>query len=168
MVDEDPVPAPPARVRWDTARWIGVGMIAGFLAGVALAALNAWFATSNGMGALAPFRTIATIVQGPPLATATIWVGMLLHSLIAAGLGVVFAGVLLPARRRSVGWSTWAGLVFGAAVYFVHFQVFARTVPHFSAFQEVDQPFELAAHLVFGALLATFAAAAKPQTRTQL
>src|SRR5690349_15071272 len=103
VTDRDPVPKPSGRGRWDTARWIGVGMIAGFLAGIALAALHAWFAVSNGMGALAPFRTIATIVQGSPPATATIWVGMLLHSLIAAGLGVIFAGVLLPARRRSAG-----------------------------------------------------------------
>lgn len=140
-----------------------MGVLAGFLAGVAFAALNAWFAASNGMGALAPFRTIATIVQGPPPATATIWVGMLVHSVIAAILGVIFAGVLLPVRRRSAGWLAWAGLVYGAAVYIVDFQVLARIVPQFSAFQQVNQPFEAAAHIAFGALLATFAVLAKPR-----
>ncbi|MFR9805245.1 hypothetical protein ACL02T_23610 [Pseudonocardia sp. RS010] len=165
--DPERAPAPRGPGSRGTARWVVVGALAGFLAGVGFAALHSWFAVSTGAGALAPFRRIATIVQGPPPDTDAIWVGMLVHSLIAAVLGVIFAGVLLPMRRRSAGWLAWAGLVFGAAVYLVDFQVLARTIPQFSAFQQVSQPFELAAHLVFGALLATFAVLAKPRAATR-
>lgn len=133
-------------------------LVAGFLAGVVFIALNSWFAVSMGKPALGPFKTIATIVQGPPPPQATIWVGMVVHSILSAlfglGLGIL---VLLAARRRrpSAGWLLWVGLIYGGAVYAVDFQVFSRYLHQFSAFLEVtNQPFELSVHLVFGAVLA--------------
>jgi hypothetical protein len=145
--------------------WLVWGLLSGFLAGIAFMALNCWFAVTAGNDALAPFRTVATIVQGPPPESAAVWLGMVVHSLLAAVLGLLFTALLVPIRRRSAGWLIWAGLIFGAAVYIVDFQVLARAVPRFSAFpQATNQPFELAAHLVFGAVLAALVLLAKPRT----
>jgi hypothetical protein len=53
---------------------------------------------------------------------------------------------------------------FGGAVYVVDFQIFARNVGYFSALVETtNQPLELAAHLVFGAVLAALLLLAKPR-----
>jgi hypothetical protein len=81
--------------------------------------------------------------------------------------GLIFAALLAPLRRRSAGWLAWAGLVFGGVVYLVDFQVLARFVPWFSAFLLTNQPFELAAHLVFGAVLAALLLLAKPRRTRQ-
>ncbi len=62
-------------------RYAGSGMFSGFLAGVVFIALNSWFATTMGKPALAPFKTVATLVQGPPPTQASIWIGMVIHSL---------------------------------------------------------------------------------------
>lgn len=137
-----------------TGSWLGQGLLAGFLAGVAFMALNAWFASAAGRPVVAPFRTVATLVQGPPPSQATVWIGMVIHSALAALLGVLFAVLLAGLRGRSRGLLVWAGLIYGAAVYFVDFQVLARIVPQFDAFRMTNQPFELAVHLVFGAVLA--------------
>lgn len=132
-----------------------MGVIDGFLAGVAFIALTSWFATSMGMPQLSPFRAIATIIQGPQAAasgTAHIWLGMVIHSLLAAIFGLVFA--LVTAGIRSAILVALAGPIFGAIVYIVNFQVLARIVPQFSVFRGINQPFEAAVHLVFGSLVA--------------
>jgi hypothetical protein len=104
-------------------------------------ALNCWFAATAGKGALSPFRTVATIVQGSPPESAPVWLGMVVHSVLAAVLGLLFAALLVPLRRRSAGWLQWAGLLFGAAVYIVGFQVLARAVPRLSALLDgTNQP----------------------------
>jgi hypothetical protein len=147
------------------SRWLGWGALSGFLAGGALSALHSWFAVSTGQDALAPFRTIATLVEGPPPALATAGIGMVVHAALSVLFGLLFAAALAPLRRRSAGWLTWAGLLFGGALYLVDFQVFARNVKYFSAFQDAtSQPFELATHLVFGAVLAALMLLAKPRT----
>jgi hypothetical protein len=143
--------------------WLGWGLLSGFLAGIAFMALNCWYAASIGSGALTPFRTVATIVQGPQLSSTTIWIGMLIHSLFAALLGLIFAALLAPLRRRSAGWLVWAGVLYGVAIYLVDFQVLARAVPQFSAFLALPQPFAAATHVVFGALLAALILLAKPR-----
>ena len=146
--------------------WLAWGPLSGFLAGAAFMALNCWFAVTTGNGALSPFRTVATIVQGSPTESAPVWLGMVVHSVLAAVLGLLFVALLLPLRRRSAGWLQWAGLLYGAAVYIVGFQVLARAVPGLSALLEgTNQPFELAAHLVFGAVLAALVLLAKPARR---
>jgi hypothetical protein len=144
--------------------WLGWGAFSGLLAGIAFLAINSWFAVSMGQDTAAPLRTIATIVEGPPPAEAVQGVGMVVHAALSALFGLIFAALLLPLRRRSAGWLAWAGLLFGGAVYLVDFQFFARSVPWFSAFQSTNQPLELAAHLVFGSVLAALLLLAKPRT----
>jgi hypothetical protein len=158
-------PSPSATKRTGTtASWLGWGAFSGLLAGIAFLALNSWFAVSMGQDPAAPLRTIATIVEGPPPAEAVQGVGVVVHAVLSALFGLIFAALLLPLRRRSAGWLAWAGLLFGGAVYLVDFQFLARTVPWFSAFQATNQPLELAAHLVFGSVLAALLLLAKPRT----
>ncbi|WP_219419518.1 hypothetical protein [Pseudonocardia nigra] len=147
------------------ARWLGWGLVSGFLAGVVFMALNSWFAGSMGNPALAPFKVVATLAQGPPPPQATVWVGMAIHSVLSALLGLVFAALVAPAlmRNRSAGWLVWAGLIYGGLVYVVDFQILSRFVGQFSAFlAATNQPLELAVHLVFGAVLAALLLLAKP------
>jgi hypothetical protein len=153
---------PPTRAA-RTSSWLGWGAFSGLLAGTAFLAINAWFAVSMGQAPGAPLRTIATVVEGPPPAEAVEGIGVVVHVVLSALFGVIFAALLLPLRRRSAGWLAWAGLLFGGAVYLVDFQFFARSVPWFSAFQATNQPLELAAHLVFGSVLAALLLLAKPR-----
>ena len=149
--------------RHGLSRWLGWGALSGFLAGAAFMALQSWFAVSIGQDALAPYRTVATLVEGPPPALATAGIGMVVHAALSVLFGLLFAAALAPLRRRSAGWFAWAGLLFGGVVYVVDFQIFARNVGYFSAFQATNQPLELAAHLVFGAVLAALLLLAKPR-----
>ncbi len=147
-----------------TSGWLGWGVFSGLLAGIAFLALNSWFSVSMGQDTAAPLRTIATIAEGPPPAEAVQGVGVVVHVVLSALFGLIFATLLLPLRQRSAGWFAWSGLLFGGAVYLVDFQFLARTVPWFSAFQATNQPFELAAHMVFGSVLAALLLLAKPRT----
>ncbi|HET7327886.1 MAG TPA: hypothetical protein VFJ14_11455 [Nocardioidaceae bacterium] len=136
-------------------QYLAMGVIGGFLAGVAFIALTSWFATTMGMARLAPFRLIASIIQGPEAAasgTADIWLGMVVHSVLAAVFGLAFA--LVTVGIRSAILVALAGPLFGAIVYIVNFQVLARLFEQFSAFRGVNQPFEATVHLVYGALTA--------------
>jgi len=150
-----------------TSGWLGWGVFSGLLAGIAFLAINSWFAVSMGLDTAAPLRTIATIVEGPPPAEAVQGVGVVVHVVLSALFGLIFATLLLPLRRRSAGWFAWAGLLFGGIIYLVDFQVLARSVAWFSAFQTTNQPFELAAHLVFGSVLAALLLLAKPPTHAR-
>ncbi len=150
--------------RHGLSRWLGWGALSGFLAGAAFMAIHSWFAVSIGQDALAPYRTVATLVEGPPPFLATAGVGMVVHAVLSVLFGLLLAAALAPLRRRSAGWFAWAGLLFGGAVYVVDFQIFARNVGYFSALLETtNQPLELASHLVFGAVLAALLLLAKPR-----
>ena len=134
--------------------WLVWGAMSGFVAGVAFIALTAWFTTSMGNPQLTPFRVVATLAQGPPPPEATIWIGMVIHSILSALFGLLFAVAMAGLRTGPGGRLVWAGIIYGGIVYLVDFQVLARYVTQFSAFQDVNQPFELTVHLVFGAALA--------------
>lgn len=144
-----------------SSSWLGWGALSGFLAGVVFIALNSWFATTMGKPALAPFKVIATLAQGPPPPQATVWVGMVIHAVLSALLGLVFAALAGWIRERSAGLLMWAGILYGVVVYVIDFQVLSRFVPQFNAFlAATNQPLELAVHLVFGAVLAALLALA--------
>jgi hypothetical protein len=136
-------------------QYLAMGIVGGFLAGVALIALWSWFAVSRGAPQLSPFRLVASLAQGPAAAidaTGDLWLGMLIHSLLAAIFGLIFA--LVTVSIRSARLVALAGPIFGAIVYVVNFQVLARLIGQFSAFRTVNQPFEASVHLVYGSLVA--------------
>ncbi len=134
---------------------LGMGALGGVAAGVVFIALTSWFASTQGEAPLAPFKMISTIVLGPPPAEGIIWLGMLVHVVLSLLFGLVFAAL-------THGWAgdesiALAGLVYGGAIYAINFQVLSRFVDYWSAFlQGTNQPFEVATHLVFGAVLALF------------
>jgi hypothetical protein len=125
---------------------------------VALIALTSWFSITAGQSVLAPFGAIATIVQGPgalAAGTATVWVGMAVHSVLSALFGVGFAVLTQPVRANNA-MLAMAGLLYGGALYAINIEILARFVPQFSVLFMTNHPFELAIHFFFGALLALF------------
>ncbi len=132
-----------------------LGAAGGIIAGAGFAALNLWFATVAGKGTLAPFSMISTILLGPPLAEGVVWLGLMIHIVLSVTFGVVFALLTHPWGIGTT--ATLAGLVYGGAIYVINFQILSRVIDYWGAFiQETNQPFELASHLVFGAILAVF------------
>lgn len=63
------------------------GLFGGFLPGVGFIAINSWFATSMGKPALAPFKAVASLAQGPQ----------------AAAQGTATPTRALPQRRSRTG-----------------------------------------------------------------
>jgi hypothetical protein len=134
-------------------QYLVAGFISGFLAGVAFIALTCWYSSYHGSPELMPFRFVASLAKGPTgIATHPLWMGMAIHSVLSALFGLVFA--IFTSWIRSASLVALAGLVCGAVIYIVDFQILARVVSQFSAFRTTDQPFEAAVHLVFGAVLA--------------
>lgn len=137
----------------DWARWLAWGAAAGVGAGAAFLAVTMWFATSMGDPARGPLLMISTIVQGDEAmmnGTASVGIGVAVHIALSALFGVVFA--LLVSRIRSDGALALAGALYGTALYVLNFKLIAPAV--FPIFEMANQPFELAVHVVFGALLA--------------
>lgn len=128
------------------------GLVGGFLAGVAFIALNSWFGTGGGASdsPLAVFTLVSTMAPGGT----SIWVGMALHAALSAFFGMLLAA--FTALVRGNGMLIASGLLFGGIIYVINFQVLARFVGQFAAFRATNQPFEVACHLVFGALTALF------------
>ena len=134
---------------------LGRGAIAGIVAGIPFAVITMWFAASTGGGWLAPLNLISTIVLGADAlqaGTAEPWVGAVVHTVLSAVIGMVFA-LVTPALRTN-GAVALAGTVFGALVYVVNFLIVGYTV--LPQFQMPNQPFELVMHIVFGTLLSFF------------
>lgn len=132
-----------------------LGVAAGLVAGAAFISLNCWFA-ADGKPWYAPFRTIATVVQGTPPDEANPWIGVAIHIVLSIFFGMLFMVSTHPwlAGKAMAG---LAGLAYGGVLYVINFQVLSRFVDYWSAFlNSTNQPFELATHLVFGAVLAVF------------
>lgn len=137
---------------------VAAGAVGGFLAGAAFIALLAWFDSTVGKSPFQPFRVVASLVQGPASAkmgTASVALGMLIHSVLSAFFGVGLALLTAPVRRnRSIA---VAGVLYGALVYAVNFQVLARFIHQFKALLAgPNQPMVFTVHLVFGALTSLF------------
>ena len=132
-----------------------LGAAGGLLSGAAFIALVSWFDTTVGKSDMAPFKAIATIAQGPPPTSSTVWIGMAIHAALSVIFGVIFAVFTQPLRNNRL--IALAGLLYGGAVYAVDFQVLARYVHQFSALLAApNQPMVFTVHLVFGALLSLF------------
>lgn len=102
-----------------------------------------------------PLRLISTLVLGQgalQAGTTSVVLGVLVHAILSAGFGVVFA-LVVPALKSN-GTVALAGGVYGALVYVVNFLVLANVV--FPQFRAPNDPLEFAVHVVFGYLLAVF------------
>jgi ABC-type uncharacterized transport system permease subunit len=97
-----------------------------------------WFAHSTGGKADMPLAMMATIVQGDA-GTASPTVGVLVHLVLSALIGAVFA--LVVPRLRTNGTVAVAGTAYGLLLYAVNFLVLAPLL--FTTFQAANQPFEV-------------------------
>lgn len=129
------------------------GAIAGIVAGIPFAVITMWFASTTGGGWLAPLKLISTIVLGADAlkdGTAEPWVGVVVHMVLSALIGMAF-GLIAPALRTN-GTAALVGTVYGVLIYVVNFLVISPLfLPQFTT---TNQPFELVMHTVFGTLLA--------------
>lgn len=120
-------------------------------AGVVFGTLNMWFASSMGMPADMPLPMIATIVQGEGAiadGSANPIVGLVVHMMRSAAFGVTLA--VLVSRVRSDAVRALVGLLFGGVLYLANFLVISPIA--FAVFQDANQPFELATHIIFGSV----------------
>jgi hypothetical protein len=125
------------------------GAVGGLLAGAAFLVLNMWFATSMNQPAKMPLLMMSTILLGNDAikdGTATVGVGLLVHGVLSIAFGVAFA--VVASRLRTNGSLALAGTIFGIVLYLVNFKIFAPAA--FTVFEDANQPFEFATHVVFG------------------
>jgi hypothetical protein len=155
--------------RGNTARVLGEGVVYGLIAGIIFGAVEVIGSAAMGNSPLMPVRSFASVLLGQKAFSEIVWLGWV----IAVGLGVHFAlsaifGLLYGAidSRMSVeGRTSWSrqsvvGLLFGAAVWLVNFQIIARLF--YPWFLEVPQFLQLALHAVtFGWPLGLMFAAAE-------
>jgi len=128
------------------------GAVGGILAGMVFAGVTRWFADSTGGKATMPLHMISTIVKGDKAmaaGTTSVGLGLLVHMVLSALFGMVFA--LVVPRLRTNGTVALAGTLYGVVLHVVNFLVLAPLA--FTVFQDANQPFELFAHMVFGTLL---------------
>jgi len=128
------------------------GAIGGAAAGAVFMFVTMWFADSVGDPSTGPLMMISTIVKGEAAmanGTADPTLGWIIHGAISVMFGVAFA--LVAPWFRTNGTVALAGIVYGALLYVLNFLVIAPVV--LPIFEMANQPFELAIHIVFGALL---------------
>jgi hypothetical protein len=144
----------------------GVGY--GIVAGVIFAAMEIVAAVAMGMPAAMPMRMFASVVWGgTAMSTASfgtvIFVGGIAHLALSAISGGIYGlgDALFSAHtRKSYGSQIVFGLLFGAAVWFVNFQIIARLA--YPWFLDAPQGLQLAMHsLFFGLPLGVMYAAAE-------
>jgi len=129
------------------------GAIGGGAAGAVFILVTMWFADSVGDPSNGPLMMISTIVKGEAAmanGTADPTLGWIVHGVLSILFGIAFAFV--TPMFRTNGTVALVGIVYGALLYVVNFLVIAPIA--FPIFQMANQPFELAIHIVFGALLA--------------
>ena len=139
------------------------GAIGGLVAGAVFIGITMWFATTQGNPAVAPFKLISSIVLGADAlksGAASVPLGVAVHTAISLISGIIFG--LVAARLRNNALIAVAGLAFGLLLYLVNFQLIGRFV--LPQFQMPNQPFEVFAHLVFGAIVAPFLFRWSPRT----
>jgi hypothetical protein len=128
-------------------------VIGGGIAGGVFIAVTMWFASSLGDPANGPLMMISTIIQGEgamKAGTANPTIGLVVHAVLSILFALVFS--LFVSRLKTNGTVALAGIVYGALLYIVNFLIIAPIA--FPIFEMANQPFELAIHIVFGALLA--------------
>jgi hypothetical protein len=138
------------------------GAIGGLIAGAVFIGVTMWFATTQAPeGAmkayLMPFKLISTEILGPMAVKsgeASVGLGVAIHVVQSILFGMLFA--LVVPSLRSNGMIAMAATAYGVVLFLVNIVLLPRIVPQFKAFTNTNAPFELFAHLAFGALLGFF------------
>lgn len=114
-----------------------------------------WFSATQGNPAVAPFNLISSILLGADsltAGTASVPLGVAIYFINSLVFGIILG--LVAARLPSNASIAVAALVYGLVLYLVNFQLIGRFI--LPQFQMPNQPFEVLAHLVFGAVTALF------------
>src|SRR6266700_4639105 len=120
------------------------GVVGGVLSGLVFAAVTIWFTSSTGGKSDMPLRMISTIVLGDAMmkGTTSPGVGWLVHLVLSAGFGVVFA-LLVPWLRSNAGIAV-AGTVYGAVLFVLNFLIPDQLF--FTTFKAANKPSNFPAH----------------------
>lgn len=162
--------------RGGTGRVLGQGVLYGFVAGLVFGVVEIIGSAAMGNPALMPVRMFASVLLGREAFSEVVWlgwvvaVGLVVHFALSALLGLIYGAIesrMSVEGRTSWGRQSAVGLLFGAAVWLVNFQIIARLF--YPWFLEVPQFMQLAMHAVtFGLPLGLmFAAAEHYQRRTK-
>jgi predicted permease len=129
------------------------GVVGGEFAGAVFALVTVWFTTSQGGEAKMPLLMMSTVASGSDsmaAGTASVATGVVVHLVLSALFGVLFA-LVLP-KMRTNGTLLLSAGVYGLVVYLVNLRLLSPVF--FPVFQDANQPFELLVHLIYGQLLA--------------
>lgn len=169
-------PASRDTTRGSTGRGLRQGIAYGLIAGLVFGMVELIASAAMGGPVLMPVRMFSSVLLGQEAFSEVVWLGWV----VAVGLGVHFAlsallGLLygaLQSRMSVEGRTSWGrqsavGLLFGAAIWLVNFQIIARLF--YPWFLEAPQFLQLTLHAVaFGWPLGLmFAAAERYQRRTR-
>lgn len=111
------------------------GLEVGLLAGIVFAGVQVVVAVAMGMSPWAPLRMAASVVLGETALDASVSevlrVGPVVHLGLSAAFGVLY-GITSSLSSEDIQQNPWVqaitGLVFGAALYVIDFQLIARVV----------------------------------------
>lgn len=131
------------------------GAACGFLAGAVFAQAELVAVTTTGESPLLPFRLFASLWLGKVGltivdASKAVVVGAVVHSILSAAFGAIYAFAWL--RARPIWGSSWErsavfGTSFGFLLWAVNFQVVAKAL--FPWFLQASQPRQLVLHAFF-------------------
>lgn len=139
-----------------TKRGAREGIVFGLVAGLILGVAEIIAASAAGLRPLLPLRMASSIFIGQEaltttttLATAVI-VGIIVHFVLSALFGAIYGLVnatFTPKTETDYARQTGLGLLFGAALWLVNFQIIARGA--YPWFLETSQWLQLLMHAVF-------------------
>ena len=140
--------------RDDTKRSVKEGIGYGLIAGVIFAVVSMLASAAMGQPALSPFRMYASVIFGAGAleftAGTALVAGGITHLLLSAVFGVIY-GLIMAAfplgTHTSFGSQSGFGLLFGAALWLVNFQIIARI--GYPWFLDANQLLQLVLHAVF-------------------
>lgn len=137
-----------------TRRSVKEGIGFGLLAGIIFAVAEVIAAVAMGMPALEPFRMFASVLFGAGALEfgpgAALIAGAIIHLILAAIFGVIYG--LINTRLPLEAHTNWGsqivlGLVYGAALWLVTFQIIARIA--YPWFLETNQLAQFLLHAIF-------------------
>ncbi len=150
-----------------TRRSVKTGIGFGLIAGIIFAVGEVVLALAMGMPALEPFRMFASVVFGAGALEFGPWAaligGGIVHLVLAGLFGLIYGliNTRLPLEAHTnAGTQTVLGLVFGAAIWILNFQIIARVA--YPWFLDLPQFMQFLLHAVlFGVPLGLLYAAAE-------
>jgi hypothetical protein len=146
--------------------WLGKAAVAGVVAGMAMAMVAMVIAAIAGDGFWAPPRALTGTLfgaeyAGSGFALGSVVVGMIVHMMLSAAFGVVYALLVgLATRALGVGPQVAAGMAWGLVLWAVNTFLIAPRLSGGELMTEAMPAWTwLAVHLLFGAMLGLLYAA---------